>query len=156
MALSHVDRKIRRENIAKYANKHGGKAAADKFSVSLCLVKKSCRENGFKSAVELSHIDRKIRRENIAKYANEYGDKATANKFKISLGLVESSRKENGIAAAQTLSKVPRSSYKIIAALIRGEQQASIALRFNITRQAVFHISKRMTIAGIYAAIKEK
>jgi hypothetical protein len=98
----------------------------------------------------IPHKERKIIREQIAKHAEIHGALSACEHFDVSDTTVRASCKEFDTTPAQTKGHSPKqSTYHIIAELLRGESQSSIARNLSLSTQRVNEVATNCKNAGI-------
>lgn len=102
--------------------------------------------------MRLTHKERCSRRKQMAEYAKTHTDAVTARRFGVTEATVKKGRQENGVVKTHGM---PASTYRIIAALIRGDKQADIARRECCSRQFVNQVKARMEKHGVFEAVNE-
>lgn len=100
----------------------------------------------------MTHPQREKRRRKIAEYAKTHTYNETLRKFKVSKQTVYDSCQEHGVVKLDGRRGSP-STYKIVAALIRGEKQADVARRLKVSRQFVNQCRKKMIEYGVFDAV---
>ena len=100
----------------------------------------------------MTHAEAKQLRKEIATYSRKYGVPVTANEFGVSIQTVLNSRREHGIPNPRG-NPLAKSSYSIVADLIRGEKEADIARRYTVSRQFVNQCKKKMQQHGVFDAV---
>ena len=93
----------------------------------------------------LTHAERAERRRRIAEHVRDNGCSISeaARHFGVSVNMVRDSCHEHGVAFTDGRSAQPLgvSTYRIILALLKGEEQASVSRRMRVSPQRVSEIA---------------
>ena len=100
----------------------------------------------------MTHPQREKRRRKIAEYAKTHTYNEAIRKFRVSKQTVYDSCRQHGVVKPDGRANAP-STYKVVAALIRGEKQVEVARRLGISRQFVNQCRKKMIEHGVFDAV---
>ena len=99
-----------------------------------------------------THKQRRERRQAMAKFSETHTNQETADHFGVTIPTVHIARREAGFSAK---SNVAASSYIIIAKIIGGWTDKSIAKNLGVSKQFVNQVRLRAKEAGVYDAIND-
>ena len=143
--MTHAERRRRREEIA--AAVQAGETPAEvayRFGVTQSLVSRACEGLG----LPRRQGGKARRAEAAAAVAAGESPKDVAARYDRVLDWVHRSCWEAGVPY-RTGNSVGLSTYRIIAALLRGERQVDIARQFGMSRQRVGQVREHCLAAGI-------